>query len=143
MTETSRNWQRLRDANTEVPAKPARAIWTAVLDYLTGPLTLRITATGTWQPVEGLPACGPDGFAHWVFGRDLLINKKAPLGSLIAKIGGSAAGVDDGVELFLLGSYAVLTIDKASGPLYLTINDAPSGFDDNVGEVRVIIEQAL
>jgi hypothetical protein len=55
----------------------------------------------------------------------------------------SVAVFDDGVELFLLGSYAVPTIDKASGPLYLTIKDAPSGFGDNLGAVRVIIEQAL
>lgn len=143
MTETSRTWRRLlKGTEFEVPAKPARALWTPVLDYVSGPVILRISATGAWQPVGWLPSCGPDGYAHWAFTREPLISKKAPLGALIAKIGGSNAGVDDGADLVLIGSHAVLTVDKASGPLYLTINDAPSGFDDNLGSLTITVEQA-
>jgi hypothetical protein len=142
MTETSRRWEPIPDGDFTVPAKPARGLWTPVLNYVTGPVILRVTATGTWQPIDWLRDCGPDGFPHWAFGRDFLLWKKAPLGALIAKIGGSVAGVDDSSDIFLVGAQAVLTLEKSTGPLYLTINDAPSAFDDNLGEVGVVIERA-
>ena len=80
----------------------------------------------------------PDGLRHWMFGRDQLLCKKAPLGALIGKIGGSNIATEES-EIFLVGSVAVLAIDKTTGPLYLTINDAPGFFDDNTGALNVTI----
>jgi hypothetical protein len=62
-----------------------------------------------------------------------------PVGALIVKIGGSTAGVADGV-VRVAGSSAVIQIDdKTSGPVFLTINDELTGLSDNSGELRVKI----
>jgi hypothetical protein len=121
-----------------VPAHPASGLWTLVRSYVSSPQIMRIEAEGSWTAVAGLPSCGPDGLPHWAFGRDALLFKKAPLGALIGKIGGSIAGVDDR-DVFLVGSATVLTIEKAAGPLFLTINDAPGFFEDNTGALAVTI----
>jgi hypothetical protein len=139
MTATSRAWQRIRQ--DKVPAKPVDGIWTPILDYVTGPVILRITANGEWRPAADLKSCSADGFRHWAFGRDALLAKKAPPGALIGKWGGSNIATDDG-EIFLVGTYAVVTVEKPMGPLYLTINDAAEFFDDNSGELEVSVEQA-
>jgi hypothetical protein len=34
----------------------------------------------------------------------------------------------------------VITFDKLAGPLFLTINDAPTQFDGNLGELAVTID---
>lgn len=132
------HWDNLDDSTViAVPARPASGLWTLVRTYVHGPHIIRIEAAGLWCPVAGLDACGPDGLQHWAFGRDRLLTKKAPLGALIGKIGGSNLTTDD--DIFVVGSMAVLTIDKVSGPLFLTINDAPGCFDDNTGELQVTI----
>ena len=140
MTATTRSWREL--GRQKVPARPDAGIWTPVLDYVTGPVVLRITASGTWRPVGGLDACGGDGYRRWAFGRDALLTKKAPLGALIGKFGGSNAGGTDDGDIFPVGTHAVLTVEKPTGPLYLTINDAPGAFDDNSGDIEVVVEQA-
>jgi hypothetical protein len=122
----------------KVPAKPETGIWTLVRTFVTGPQTLRLGARGRWRPISGFDDCTADGLRHWVFGRDLLLTRKAPLGALIGKIGGSNIGTDD-ADIFAVGSVAILNIDKIAGPLYLTINDAPAFFDDNTGEIDVTI----
>jgi hypothetical protein len=132
------DWDNL-DEETEitVPAKPASGLWTLARTYVNVPQIIRIEAPGSWRPVAELDSCGPDGLQHWAFGRERLLTKKAPLGALIGKIGGSNLTTDD--EIFVVGSMAVLTIDRISGPLFLTINDAPGFFDDNTGELQVTI----
>jgi hypothetical protein len=133
------DWQNLDEKSViTVPAKPAAGLWTLVRSYVSGPRIIRIEAQGTWSPAAGLPPCGADGMRHWAFGRDLLLTKKAPFGALVGKIGGSNISTDE-ADIFLVGSVAVLTIDKSVGPLYLTINDAPAFFEDNVGELVVKI----
>jgi hypothetical protein len=139
VTETSRSWREVGKHN--LPARPDFGIWTPVLDFVTGPIILCITATGRWKPVEALDDCDAGGFRRWSFGRDALLTKKAPLGALVGKLGGSNIAADD-AEVFAVGTYFVLNVDKQSGPLYLTINDAPDGFDDNSGEIVVVIKQA-
>jgi hypothetical protein len=58
---------------------------------------------------------------------------------LLAKIGGSTAGTSDG-KVFLVGSFSVFEIDSATkGPLFLTINDDPAGFENNAGALLVDI----
>ena len=58
------------------------------------------------------------------------------LDGMIGRFGGSNIAADDS-DIFLVGTVAVLHIEKTVGPLYLTINDAAEGFDDNLGEVIV------
>ena len=140
MTVVSREWQEI--ARESVPARPSNGIWTAIIDYVTGPVILKITSSGEWQPVDDLQACSADGLRHWAFGRDSLLTKKAPLGALIGKLGGSNIATDE-ADIFLVGTATVVTIDRPAGPLYLTINDAPSFFDDNSGELQVLVEQAV
>jgi hypothetical protein len=132
-------WQTVGPQPLSVPARPASGLWTRVIDYVCAPLILRIAASGEWKPVADLPPCGADGFHAWYFGRDWLAAKNAPLGALIGKIGGSNNAIDD-AAIFLVGSYAVITLEKQTGPLYLTINDAPEFLSDNTGELKVRIE---
>jgi|HubBroStandDraft_6_1064221.scaffolds.fasta_scaffold1012325_1 hypothetical protein len=134
------DWKKLDDqSRVVVPAKPANGLWTLVRSYVGSSQIIRIEAQGQWKPVPGVELpCGADGLQHWMFGRDHLLYKKAPLGALIGKIGGSNISTEES-EIFLVGSTAVLTIDKILGPLYLTINDAPGCFDDNSGELNVTI----
>jgi hypothetical protein len=134
------DWQALdEESEIEVPAKPAKGIWTPVRSYVSNPTIIRIEAEGEWKPVEILPPCTADGFRHWAFGRDLLLTKKAPLGALIGKIGGSNIATDE-TEIFLVGSSAVISVEKSAGPLWLTINDAPWFFEDNSGILTVQIK---
>ena len=132
-------WRDVTAQHISVPARPAIGLWTPIIDYVTGPLILRIGARGKWSPVESLPGCSPDGFQDWFYGRDWLLTKSAPLGALIGKIGGSNNSTND-ADIFVVGSYAVITIDKQTGPLYLTINDAPSFLSDNSGAIEVAIK---
>lgn len=133
------NWAELdKIGRVVVPARPANGLWTLARGFLVGPLILRLEAEGKWTPIAGLPECGPDGLCHWAFGRDRLLTKRAPPGALIGRFGGSNIATDD-ADIFAVGSVAVLSVEKAAGPLYLTINDATECFDDNSGEVIVTI----
>jgi hypothetical protein len=136
---TAGTWEAVSGQPISLLARPGVGLWTPVIDYVTGPLILRIGAEGVWKPVESLPACTADGFKEWFFGRDWLLTKNAPLGALIGKIGGSNISTSD-ADIFLIGSYAVITVDNRTGPLYLTINDAPPFFSDNSGEIKVTIK---
>jgi hypothetical protein len=134
------DWEKLDETySIVVPAKPKRGLWTPVRTYLTAPVIIRIEAEGTWKPVDFLNECSADGLRHWIFGRDQLLTKKAPLGALIGKIGGSNIATDE-AEIFLVGSDAVISAEKSVGPLWLTINDAPYSFDDNSGTLVVRIK---
>lgn len=63
----------------------------------------------------------------------------APVGALIAKVGGSRAGTTDG-RLFVVGKKALLQLDQnTSGPLFLTINDQLSGLQNNDKSIKVRI----
>ena len=133
------DWEELDDLETvTVPAKPIAGLWTLVRTHIVAPAVLRIEASGIWRPVDGLPSCGPDGLRHWAYGRELLLTRKAPLGALIGKFGGSSGAFDES-EIFMIGRVTVLQVDKNTGPFYLTINDAPAFFDDNEGELDVVI----
>ncbi len=133
-------WNKLDDCNpVTVPAKPKNGLWTVVRTSVNSAQIIRIEAIGEWRPIAGMDSCSADGFKHWVFGRDRLLTNKAPIGALIAKIGGSNLWAQD-TDILVIGSMAVIIVpDKASGPLYLTINDAPGCFDDNSGELQVTV----
>jgi hypothetical protein len=134
------DWNKLDVSNpVTVPAKPANGLWTVVRAMIIGPQIIKLEATGEWRPVATMAPCTADGFQHWAFRRDGLLTGKAPIGALIAKVGGSNITAQD-ADIQVIGSVAVIALTKdVSGPLYLTINDAPGSFDDNSGELKVWI----
>lgn len=134
------DWLTLDKTNpVSVPAKPERGLWTPVRTLVNALQIIRFEAAGEWCPVPGMKACSADGFRRWPFGRGGLLTSKAPIGALIAKVGGSNIAGEEG-DIIIIGSMAVITIgEKVSGPLYLTINDASDSFDDNSGELKVTI----
>ena len=130
------DWNRLDErSSVEIPARPQSGLWTPARGYLGTGTVIRICATGQWKPLPDT-ACGADGLRHWVYGRERLLTRAAPFGALIGRIGGSTISMADG-EILAIGALCVLKIDKAEGPLFLTINDAPDGFDDNEGALTV------
>jgi hypothetical protein len=133
------NWSETKPG-IEVPAKPP-GTWTLAYDYLKGPALVMITAEGTWEYGSG-KACGPDGDLNALLAADHALLAKSPVGALIAKIGGSTAGANDGA-VYVVGSSAVLSIDaNIEGPLYLTINDHLTGLSDNTGSVKATVKIA-
>jgi len=119
----------------EVKAKPS-GLWTVAREFIPGPVRIRFEAEGTWK-YSPESQCGPDGDMLSMISPSQTILKSAPVGSLIAKIGGSSAGQTDGT-LYLVGSFAVIEVGAdVKGPLYLTINDDPGGFVNNSGSLKV------
>ena len=119
----------------EVKAKP-NGLWTVAREFIAGPARIRFEAEGSWKYSPDSP-CGPDGDMLSMTSSSQTILKSAPVGSHIAKIGGSSAGLTDGT-LYLIGSFAVIDIGAdVKGPLYLTINDDPGGFMNNSGSLKV------
>ncbi len=126
----------------KVSAKPD-GLWTWMVDDVTGPALIKIEATPgkqwAYSPGKG---CGPDGDLGSVLRTENALLKDAPIGALIAKIGGSTAGFKDG-KTYVVGGKAIIRIDdKGGGPILLTINDERSGFIDNSGEMEVTISVA-
>ena len=129
------DWKNLDERDrVQIPAKPESGIWTPARSYVGTGMILRLHVSGQWKPLPNTP-CGADGLRHWAYGRDRLLTKSAPLGTLVGKIGGG--NMDAEGDILVVGSLCVLKIDKTEGPLYLTINDAPDGFDDNEGSLVV------
>jgi hypothetical protein len=129
-------WVQLADPVT-VPAKP-RGIWTLAVEHVSGPALIKVEADGAWL-YSPAAKCGPDGDLGSLISSRGTIMAGEPVGALIVKIGGSTAGVADGV-VRVAGSSAVIQIDdKTSGPVFLTINDELTGLSDNSGELRVKI----
>lgn len=125
-------------ASVTVPAAPA-GFWTPALDYVTGPALLRFVAAGTWR-YAFCGKCGPDGDTTSLLFRDQAQLPQAPIGALIAKVGGSTAGWQDSPTLFLVGSACVFSLPvSVAGPLYLGMNDEFSGMRNNSGSVSVTI----
>jgi hypothetical protein len=150
------SWRKI--SVVKVPAQPAQAaLWTLVLDLLAGPRLLRFTAVDrdeqsnavplTWELAPGQAACPPNGIpgaqavtylAHGV-----------PQGALIGKLGGSTADfpagsppVYSGARVFPVGGHTVVKLAADEiGPLYLTMNDSPGGFDKHAGHLHVLVEE--
>lgn len=124
-------WSKL--AVVTVPAVPT-GFWTLAHDFLQAGTFVKLEANGEWSFSKGTKN-GPDGDPGALLTAAAALEPKAPVGALIAKVGGSTAGAADG-DLFTVGSYAVIKV-KAAGSLYLTINDHPTGFKDNDGALTV------
>lgn len=127
--------------DVEVNAKPD-GLWTLAIDYLTGPAFIKIEAKeGTWWYTAG-QECSADGDLASLVAAKTCILANAPVGALIAKIGGSTAGTADGT-MILIGRSCTFEIAEAQrGPLYLTINDQPNGLADNRGKLTALISIA-
>lgn len=143
---TKPNWSELVKGAV-VPANPA-GIWTSVYDYVAAPRRLRFRATGKWE-IAGT-VCGADGNQSAGAGGLL---PGALNGSLIGKIGGGTA--DSSVPaagtpapagspfFFAVGSFCAIDLPTGvSGALFLTINDAPSGFSKHGGSITVDIDES-
>jgi len=100
---------------------------------------LKIVAEGEWAYSTNFAnPCSANGDLNAVIDSKKCIHEKSPVGALIGKIGGSAADKD--VTVFTVGEFCVHKIeDQTAGPLFLTINDTWNGFEDNAGELTVIV----
>jgi hypothetical protein len=140
MSASDLNWK--TEINAKVEAKPS-GLWTVAYEYVRGPALIRFYSNPTNQwcyaPKPASPAT-PDGDPTSNINSQRCLLPGAPVGALIAKIGGSTACQSDG-KAFLVGSFAVIEIDAAtSGPLYLTINDEATGMTNNAGQITVNIQ---
>jgi len=122
----------------EVPAKPT-GIWTLVCEYVRGPALVKIEAEDTVWMYSKADECKADGDLLSSISSAACILKDAPVGALIGKIGGSSAGISDGT-LFVAGKHCIIELDaNKRGPLYLTINDELTGFENNDKAIKVDI----
>jgi len=120
---------------------PSSTLWVKVLDYVQGPRTLRIQATGPWS-YGGPATCGPDGDPALGFEHGNL-HSNALRGCLLAKIGGSGGDTPGEAKIQAVGSDCVFDIpENVSGALFLTMNDHPKRFHLHSGRVIVTISDA-
>jgi hypothetical protein len=139
MSEPS--WQPLAQP-IDIPAN-SEHLWTSTDIFVDGPILLRLVAKGKWSySAKFAVECSADGDWKSAIPVKRCVSSKAPVGSLIGKIGGSIA--DPGGEaVFLVGCYCVLEVGQDKrGPLYLTINDLLDGPSDNEGKLQVTIDFA-
>jgi hypothetical protein len=102
----------------------------------------------TWTPLGSNQACSADGDFGGLSRREALTVPGARLGTLIGKIGGSTGdqGLDPAVvSVFPIGRFCVFRSpdEPKTGPLYLSINDTPSGATQVEGSLQVVISEAL
>lgn len=150
---TQSTWNEI--ASVTVPELPTH-IWTLALDHVVESKLYKIVVEmvvaqagapateQSWTHSSG-QVCTADGLPN-------LIASSAPLGecapgSLIGKIGGSAADISsikDKVTLFGVGRHCVFSVAdaKSTGSLYLGMNDAPSQFSRRAGKLVVKIYEA-
>lgn len=134
-------------------------LWTLVRSYVSGSRLLRFTVVDKdankapvatkWFPVDKTD-CGPDGLATTT-AKSALLSNGALYGALIGKLGGSSADIPDSSAIgspygtrrvFAIGSHCVISVASAdAGPLFLTMNDTPSGFAGHSGALYVLLEE--
>lgn len=129
-------WSVVHPAGKVSAAPPG--VWSLAVEYVKGPALIKIEASGTWTYSPG-KSCGPDGDRNALLSAAQMIVPAAPVGALVAKIGGSTAVTADGT-VYVVGSQAYIRLaDDQGGPLFLTINDDLPGFTGNDGELSVVI----
>jgi hypothetical protein len=139
-----------QDKIFETSAGPG--LWTLAEEYLTVTAFLKIEVVdpeAVWQYAQN-QYCNAGGTIH----NDLAsILPSAPIGALIAKLGGSSAdfpppanaagqqaALPSGIRLFTVGSFTIISTATAdSGPLYLAMNDTLAGFPNHAGKMKVKI----
>jgi hypothetical protein len=161
------SWKPL--AKVKVSAQP-EGLWNKIIPYVCGPRLLQLTAVDSddkgnqvskcWE-LSKAEECNPDGALDDPKQQQPAEQKPQPLlvsiaprGALVGKVGGSTADLPDtspaatttpypGSKVFVSGSYAVIALaGNESGPLFLTMNDSPSGFRAHSGEIWVLVEEA-
>ena len=136
-------WKPFPVKNRIVLAKPA-GLWTLVSDFVEGSQWLKITASpdSAWSYADAAEAqCGPDGNSQALLYSAKCLSTDAPVGALIAKIGGSSVGAKD-APIIVVGNHCVFRVPDDGGPLYLTINDEQAGMGNNAGSIEVKVEFA-
>ena len=138
--------------------------WTKVLDYVTPGKTMKIEVviddkekpckcTGKWKPANFAQDIGPDGdFDGSASKGGSQLVTTAPLGALIARIGGSTADqapdpptTTPATRLFFsVGRHCVFVAPQAPvGALYLAVNDAAANMGKVTGNLCVDVFEAL
>jgi hypothetical protein len=135
------NWTNL-GGKLIISAKPS-GLWTRTDIFVLGPALLKFEAAGQWYySTKYGRESSADGDLLSPIPLKRCLSEKAPIGSLLGKIGGSVAD-RGGDSVFLVGSYCVLEVGKDQrGPLYLTINDVYDGYIDNDGQLEVVVQIA-
>jgi hypothetical protein len=151
---TTPAWQKLD--LLKVDARPV-GLWNLAIEYVSGSRLLRFKVVAlddlghifpsVWSPIKATE-CGADGIVTTPLKTGLLCSG-AQYGSLIGKLGGSSAdlsnansaGASGNSKVFAVGSYCVMSVGSSEGgPLFLTMNDSPDGFEGHKGELLVSIE---
>jgi hypothetical protein len=142
----------------EVPANGA--LWTLALQYVAGPARIRIQVDPADDGKEqqwtcGTTDCGPGGMYTL---SPTAIVPTAPIGALVAKVGGGqaecpgapvAAGLAPQVlpassTVYAVGRYCVINVKAGDGgPLFLTMNDDVKAFVDHRGKLKVKVAIAV
>ena len=144
----NRSWVSLADEG--VKASP-KGLWNKILDYIEGPIVLKIVANGEWTLDKSQnPAvkCGPDGNrSQWPTDAMMVT---APIGALIGKIGGGTAEKPvtttppqptGNTLTFVVGTYCILALDNTvRGALFLAMNDSINSIANHDGEIQVRID---
>jgi hypothetical protein len=134
-------WCQLQKDFKVSAARPHGNVWKIAVPFLDAPGWLRIEASGEWIYSNKFNLkCDANGDLLSPLDPKRCVHESSPVGCLIGRIGGSAASkASDGI--FTVGSYCVQKVDDKTqgGPLFLTINDLWTGFDDNSDELTVNI----
>jgi hypothetical protein len=133
------DFERLDLKCNSVLARPD-GLWTAVYGFIAGTIALRFKSKGEWSYAPNRK-CGPDGVRSLGLPQDVMV-PGAPIGALVAKIGGSSADKPDASKqtVFAVGSECVVVLDgKSSGTLFLTMNDEPTQFAGHDGAIQIEI----
>lgn len=131
------DWSDVKD-NIEIKAKPD-GIWTVAYEYVKGPALIQIVANDDqWEYAPGKKSTANGDLTSMLCPQDTIL-PSAPVGAMIAKVGGSTAGTSDG-RLFVVGKSSLLQLDQnTGGPIFLTVNDELTGLQNNTGSIKVKI----
>ncbi|HWC98927.1 MAG TPA: hypothetical protein VG456_19340 [Candidatus Sulfopaludibacter sp.] len=140
-------WRKLKEVKVPEQAKAANVagiVWSKALDFVAPKrlYRLQVQAGGKWKAQGQSAECTADGYPRDIARSADPLVAAAPLGCLIAKIGGSTA--DNTGTIFAVGRYCVFQIEEAkAGPLYLGANDVSLYMDQVEAQLTVEIEVAL
>ncbi|MBS1859536.1 MAG: hypothetical protein JST11_29455 [Acidobacteria bacterium] len=139
-------WRKLKEVKVPEVAKAAAApgtAWTIGLDFVAPKRLYRLQlVSGRWKLKEQAADCAADGYPRTVTRGAALLAPDAPVGCLLAKVGGSTA--DNAGLIFAAGRYCVFQVEEAkAGPLYLGTNDVAAFMDEVENQLTVEIAVAF
>jgi hypothetical protein len=144
-------WAELKTFELKQEAGPHRIVepWIAAVGDLAEATLIRISATGTWSPLAGLPQCQPDGLAGMSYPEAGLVITDCAVGALIGRVGGSSASLKAATadptagetKPFPIGKCCFLRLPQnALGPIFIGFNCLPRPL--NLVEIKVTFESA-